>query len=91
MRVFLGYSPLHKGYKCLDRTSGRIYISRDVVFDETVFPYSQPGVSVDPASLEHALTFPSDEPVPDVHVRKYDLSYLSSNLSFAGDIALSSP
>ena len=75
MCVFLGYSPLHKGYKCLDRTSGRIYISRDVVFDETVFPYSQPGVSVDPASLEHALTFPSDEPVPDVHVRKYDLTY----------------
>ena len=74
MCVFLGYSPLHKGYKCLDRTSDRIYISRDVIFDETVFPYSQPGVSVDPASLEHALTFPSDEPVLDVHVRKYDLS-----------------
>ena len=38
--VFLGYSGLHKGYKCLDMDSGRIYISRDVIFDETKFPFS---------------------------------------------------
>jgi hypothetical protein len=37
--VFLGYSSLHKGYKCLEVTSGQIYTSRDVVFDETVFPF----------------------------------------------------
>ena len=39
--VFLGYSPLHKGYKCLDVNSGRVYISLDVVFDETLFPFSK--------------------------------------------------
>ena len=39
--VFLGYSNLHKGYKCLEVSSGRIYISRDVVFDETIFPFSK--------------------------------------------------
>ena len=38
--VFLGYSSLHKGFKCLDLTTGRIYISRDVVFDEEVFPFA---------------------------------------------------
>jgi hypothetical protein len=27
-----------KGFKCLDVTEGRVYISHDVVFDETVFP-----------------------------------------------------
>ena len=37
--VFLGYSPLHKGSKCLHHPSGQIYISRDVIFEETVFPF----------------------------------------------------
>lgn len=39
--VFLGYSSSHKGYKCLDTDSGRIYISRDVIFDENIFPFAQ--------------------------------------------------
>jgi hypothetical protein len=38
--VFLGYSNLHKGYKCLDISTGRLYISRDIVFDEAVFPFA---------------------------------------------------
>lgn len=36
----MGYSTHHKGYKCLDIATDRIYISRDVVFDETVFPFA---------------------------------------------------
>ncbi|WVZ94202.1 hypothetical protein U9M48_040123, partial [Paspalum notatum var. saurae] len=39
MKLF-GYSNLHKGYKCLDIDTGRLYISRDVVFDETVFTFA---------------------------------------------------
>jgi hypothetical protein len=39
--AFLGYSNLHKGFKCLDISTGRVYISRDVVFDENVFPFSK--------------------------------------------------
>jgi hypothetical protein len=38
--MFLGYNNMHKGYKCLDVKEGRVYISRDVVFDENVFPFT---------------------------------------------------
>lgn len=31
---------MHKGFKCLDVAEGRVYISRDVVFDETMFPFA---------------------------------------------------
>jgi hypothetical protein len=37
--AFIGYSPLHKRYKCLEPKSGRVYISRDVVFDEQIFHF----------------------------------------------------
>ena len=70
---------MHKGYKCLDRSTGRIYISRDVVFDKTVFPYATPGVNIDLSTLEKSITFPSDEPVTSDCMRKYDLSYLDTN------------
>jgi hypothetical protein len=39
--VFLGNSTQHKGFKCLDITEGRVYISRDVVFDETIYPFAK--------------------------------------------------
>jgi hypothetical protein len=39
--VFLGYSLLHKGYKCLHLPSNRLYISRDVIFDEPTFPFQK--------------------------------------------------
>src|ERR1044072_2264186 len=38
--VFLGYSSTHKGYRCMDST-GRVYISKDVLFNEFRFPYSE--------------------------------------------------
>jgi hypothetical protein len=37
----LGYSNLHKGFKCLGVAAGHVYISRDVVFDETMFPFAK--------------------------------------------------
>jgi hypothetical protein len=36
---FLGYINMHKGFKCLDVVAGRIYVSCDLIFDETVFPF----------------------------------------------------
>jgi hypothetical protein len=39
--VFLGYSPHHKGYLCLDHQSNHIIILCHVVFDEASFPFSE--------------------------------------------------
>ena len=36
--LFVGYSPFHKGYKCL-HPSRRVYIARSVCFNESCFPY----------------------------------------------------
>jgi hypothetical protein len=38
--AFLGYSNMHKGFKCPDIATGRIHISRDVDFNEQVFPFA---------------------------------------------------
>lgn len=51
--VFIGYSALHKGYKCLDIDTGRVYISRDVIFDEGVFP-----LNCSPSNLSPTLPPP---------------------------------
>jgi hypothetical protein len=42
--VFLGYSLLHKGYKCLHLPMGRVYFSSDIIFQEEVFPFTQAAV-----------------------------------------------
>lgn len=37
--VFIGYAVSQKGYKCLELSTNRIYISRHVVFNEQQFLY----------------------------------------------------
>ncbi|PKU70985.1 Retrovirus-related Pol polyprotein from transposon TNT 1-94 [Dendrobium catenatum] len=49
--TFLGYSPLHKGYKCFDPQTDKMYISRHVIFHETIFPHK-------------STTSPSTSPIP---------------------------
>ena len=37
----MGYPSKHRGYKCYDLSSRKILVSRHVIFDETVFPFSK--------------------------------------------------
>lgn len=39
--VFLGYSSTHKGYKCMDLKTHKIYISRDILLNEISFLFSK--------------------------------------------------
>jgi hypothetical protein len=55
----LGYSNIHKGFKCLDISGGRFYISRDVVLDKTVFPFAKLIPNADTCLHAENLLLPS--------------------------------
>lgn len=42
--VFLGYSPKHHSYRCLEKDTERIYFARHVKFDETSFPFASSSI-----------------------------------------------
>lgn len=65
---------MHKGYKCLDISIGRIYILRDVIFDEHGFPFAELNptagarYSADILLLpDNSSRVPTDEPVVNIH------------------------
>jgi hypothetical protein len=62
--LFLGYSPDHKGYRCLDLTSHRIITSRHIVFDEDVFPLTGSTPPTDLDSLLESDPVPPPPPAP---------------------------
>ena len=39
--AFLGYPPGYKGYKLLDLETNQVFISKNVTFHETIFPFSE--------------------------------------------------
>ena len=62
--VFLGYPCNIKGYKLYDLDTHSIFVSRDVVFHESVFPY----VSSSNGSISsNPLPLPCASPVPSLH------------------------
>ncbi|RVW29453.1 Retrovirus-related Pol polyprotein from transposon RE1 [Vitis vinifera] len=54
--IFLGYSPSHKGFRCLNPTTSRLYITRHAQFDETHFP-TVPSSQAQPLSSLHISNF----------------------------------
>ncbi|XP_078439867.1 uncharacterized protein LOC144710079 [Wolffia australiana] len=71
--IFLGYSPHHNGYCCLSLLSGKLFISPDVIFDESSFPgiptplsstpATDPGPILAPLPLFSSTSIP-DRPIP---------------------------
>lgn len=70
--IYLGVSPHHKGHKCL-AANGKIYISKDVLFNECRFPYatifptsssSSQSISTFPSHIPLASTSPLSNSVP---------------------------
>ena len=58
--VFLGYSLNHQGYKCLDLSTSRMYLSRHVLFDEDSFPFKEL------SSLTENVCQPGNSPTSDL-------------------------
>uniref|UniRef100_A0A803NT75 Integrase catalytic domain-containing protein n=1 Tax=Cannabis sativa TaxID=3483 RepID=A0A803NT75_CANSA len=78
---FIGYSLNHKGYKCIDK-NGRLYISRDVIFDENTFLHNSTSIETDPSS--HIM--PATSATIPIASKLYTVGSL-----FPDDIAILSP
>ncbi|KAL3838972.1 hypothetical protein ACJIZ3_023563 [Penstemon smallii] len=88
--LFLGYSSSHLGYLCFHIPTGRMYISRDVLFDESTFPYSkvQPNTKTYPAIIPAQLPFhiptipePNIKPGPSINNNPLQPPNLAHTLS----------
>ncbi|KAM0014676.1 putative RNA-directed DNA polymerase [Helianthus debilis subsp. tardiflorus] len=65
--IFLGYSPNHHGYRCLDLANDRVYIARHVRFNENHFPFKPlPQPTTSPQPEPYYSTYPNPIPIfPD--------------------------
>ncbi|KAH7521922.1 hypothetical protein FEM48_Zijuj07G0083300 [Ziziphus jujuba var. spinosa] len=59
--VFLGYPPGYKGYKLLDLETNQIYVSRNIVFHETIFPFLRHTTLDYDLFSNHVLPLPAHE------------------------------
>lgn len=49
--IFIGYSSYHKGFRCLDPSTNRIFISRHARFNESFYPFKDTNANLDSQNL----------------------------------------
>jgi hypothetical protein len=54
---------MHKGFKCLDVSKGHIYISQDVIFDESMFPFASLNSNAGTHYTSNVLLIPMDNEI----------------------------
>jgi hypothetical protein len=72
---------MHKEFKCLDIFTGRIYISRDVIFDESVFPFASLNSNAGARYTSDVLFIPSSTPGDNIFTNESNDPTISA-LSF---------
>ena len=78
--IFIRYSVGHRGYKCLDVSTRKIFVSHHVVFNESLYPYTIP------ESIE-----PTPKPTPIVLPPNLNLSLSSSSVSVGINVQSAAP
>lgn len=67
--VFLGYSTTQKGYKCFHPPSKRLYVSRDVTFNEQESYFTQPHIQGENVREDEPLMLPDMTFGPEIGTR----------------------
>ena len=70
--IFLGYSVFHHGYRCISLTSGKLYISSDVIFLEHIYPYKELS-SINNPDTQHTLGLLGSSPttIGSTHITQF--------------------
>uniref|UniRef100_A0A2N9GCL0 Integrase catalytic domain-containing protein n=1 Tax=Fagus sylvatica TaxID=28930 RepID=A0A2N9GCL0_FAGSY len=82
--IFMGYSSSHKGFRCLDPTTSRIYITRHAQFDEHHFPFhhtsqAQPMSSLQISNFLEPSLSPTDMSLPSLAPHSQHIPQSGSN------------
>ncbi|KAL0303695.1 UNVERIFIED_CONTAM: Retrovirus-related Pol polyprotein from transposon RE2 [Sesamum radiatum] len=85
--LFLGYSCDHKGFKVFDLDTKHIFLSSDVIFHETVFPYQSNSTT----SATHSVPLPIVSPTSDTEFTSPSSSIDSSPITDIIPASSSSP
>lgn len=68
---------MHHGYKFMDPTTGHVYLSCDVTFDESYFPFTSLSITSSPSVITEASLLPMIVPIasssiPVMHAPSHD-------------------